>query len=762
MKKILFSILALALIASCGLKEAVKKDLSAPAVLAVPEEDLPITVAVMPFQNDTEEIGIAAQVRKAFYNHFSSKPYRDVELSVIDEKIVQLEKSSGKSALDIKPEEICQALGCDGVVYGRITDYKKVYAAIYSQLGAEAEVWMVNTKTGNEILRIKDSVRYHEGGVPTSPLGAIMTAVSTAMNIREIQQVRLVNELSYKFNEKIPSPAGMKAEDRPLIKEVLTNVKEGPFGKGKIIRAGLEGAPGLVATFDIGNFKKGILMKETKPGIYMGEYLVMPGDNTKDMPIIASLKRPGGYETQWIDVSGFVIIDTTAPPPVQGIRAKGFQDRIEISWEALKNIPDLRGYSILRSEQPLSGYAEVAKVELNAFEDRIAKPDITYYYRVIASDQTGNESEHTDPVTAALMSKEPVLLSGELKKDTALPAGIYIIKDSLTVPKGLTLTIAPETRIMFDENASIVIYGKTIVNGMESPVEFIPSADKKWKGIMAADGSVTVNGLRIKGALAALSLKNTEGSVENVVISDSDTGIAISGTPAAAIKGLTISGNKTGVELQKTDAKIIQSAIFQNADGIVLKDFSGEIKDNNIFDNGRNISSEPSSKIGANYLGSINIDEMKVSGISLTKTYDNKLPDGKIVDAISNPYASLTQEERQKKALELMIEAGGYFRQSNYGKASSRFEEALKAFPTADTYYYLALCYQGMKEDEKALKYLKEGVEKFPKDSTLQKALGLMYYQSGNETEAKKAFEEVIRLSPEDRQVKFLLERMGN
>ncbi|MBI4709904.1 MAG: tetratricopeptide repeat protein [Nitrospirae bacterium] len=132
------------------------------------------------------------------------------------------------------------------------------------------------------------------------------------------------------------------------------------------------------------------------------------------------------------------------------------------------------------------------------------------------------------------------------------------------------------------------------------------------------------------------------------------------------------------------------------------------------------------------------------------------------MDAISNPFASLTQDERQKKALELMIEAGGYFRQSNYGKASSRFEEALKAFPTADTYYYLALCYQGMKEDEKALKYLKEGVEKFPKDSTLQKALGLMYYQAGNETEAKKAFEEVIRLSPEDRQVKFLLERMGN
>jgi Flp pilus assembly protein TadD len=55
---------------------------------------------------------------------------------------------------------------------------------------------------------------------------------------------------------------------------------------------------------------------------------------------------------------------------------------------------------------------------------------------------------------------------------------------------------------------------------------------------------------------------------------------------------------------------------------------------------------------------------------------------------------------------------------------------------------------------------LRDGVEKFPKDSTLQKSLGLMYYQKGSEAEAKKVFEEVLRLSPEDRQVKFLLERM--
>lgn len=757
MKKLFWIALMLLALISCAPSQEVKKDMPE---ISVSEEEMPRMVAVLPFQNETQEIGIANQVRRAFYNHFSSKPYTDVELNIVDEKIIYLEKSTGKNIFDLKPQEICQSIGCDGLIYGKVTDYKKVYAVAYSQLGVEAEVWMVNTRTGKEVFRVKDSVRYHEGGVPMSPLSVIMTAVSTAMNIREIQQVRMVNELAYKFNEKIPSPTGVAIEERPVIREVLTNVKEGPFGKGKIIRVGLEGDKGMVATFDIGNFKKGIPMKETKPGIYMGEYLVMPGDNAKDMPIVASLKKPGGYESQWIDVSGFLTIDTTPPPQVTGLRAKGFHDRIEVSWEQVKNVPDLKGYKVLRSEQPLSGFVGAGSVELNFFEDRTAMPEKVYYYRVVAFDYVGNESEIQDAVRASLMTREPVMLSGEIRKDTVL-SGVYIVKDAFAIPKGLSLTIEPETRIMFDENAFLAVFGKIVVNGKESPVEFISSGEKKWKGIVIDGGSIMMNGFRIKNADVGLSAKNSEGVIENGVITSSDTGISISGTPSITVKSSAISGSKKGIELIKTDARIFMSSIFQNETGIAINGFSGDIKDSNIFDNSLNISSESMVKIAPNYLGSINTDEMKIKGVGITKVYDNRIPGGKVVDAISNPYASLSNEDRQKKATEFVIEAGNYFRQRNYGKASLLFEEALKAYPTAEVYYYLALCYQEMKEDEKSLKYLRDGVEKFPKDSTLQKSLGLMYYQKGDEAEAKKVFEEVMRLSPEDRQVRFLIERIG-
>lgn len=756
MKKLFYIFIIYFFLFSCTSIPEIKKD----SDIIIQTEELPRTVAILPFENKTDEKGIANQIRRSFYNHFSSKPYKDIELGIVDEKIVQLEKSKGKSILEIPANEICDALGCDGLIYGRVTEFTKIYAVAYSQLGVEAEVWMVNTKTGKEAMRIKDAVRYHEGGVPLSPLSAVMTAVTIAINLRDIQHVRVINELCYKLNEKIPSPHGLAGEERPIIREVLTNAKETPFGKGKIIRVGLEGDKDLVATFDIGNFKKGILMNQIKPGIYTGDYVVLPGDNIKEAPIVVSLKKPGGYETQWIDLSGFITIDTTPPPPVENLRAKGFHDRIEISWNDLRGIPDLRGYKVLRSEQPLTGFQEIAKVEKNFFEDRNIQFGKTYYYRVTAFDEAANTSDPQDAVSASLISKEPVALSGELQKDEII-SGVYLVKGILKIPRGITLKIEPGTRILFEEKSKITIEGRIELDSKGDYVEFIPTEGKRWLGMEVINGNVNLKGFKIRGAETCLTIFSSSGTIKDGIVSECQKGVYVTGIPSPVFSKLTVSGSDVAIEFTKTDAKMDSSNIFQNKKGIILNESSGELKDNNIFDNEINITSQKITKIDANYLGSLNTEEMRIENIEITKVYDRKLPDGKIVDPIINPYIKLTQEERQKKATELLVEAGGFFRQRNYGKAVAIFEEALKAHPSADIYYYIAICYQEMKEEDKVKKYLLEGTQKFPGDQTLKKSLGLIYYQAGKEEDAKKIFEDVLRLNPEDRQIKFIMERMG-
>ena len=102
--------------------------------------------------------------------------------------------------------------------------------------------------------------------MPLTPLGIIMAAFSAAANVREIQETRMVAELAGKLTGKIPVPETAPAVKRPLIKELITNVAEGPFGRGRIIRVGLEGEPGGVAGFDIGSFRRGLPMKGNAGG----------------------------------------------------------------------------------------------------------------------------------------------------------------------------------------------------------------------------------------------------------------------------------------------------------------------------------------------------------------------------------------------------------------------------------------------------------------------------------------------------------------
>jgi hypothetical protein len=726
----------------------------------ISQDEFPRQVAVVPFTNETEEPGLDVLVRRNFTNHFSSKSYLDVKLPIVDEKLIHLEKASGKAVKDATTQELAAALGVDGLLFGKVTDYKKVYTGVYSQLSVEAEVWLVNTKTGQELFRLRESVSYHEGGIPLSPLSVVVTVVSTAMNLRDIQKVRMVNELCYKFMEKIPSPTTMASVvGRPVIREVLTNAIDGPFGPKRVVKVGLQGDPGLVATYDLGSFKKGLSMKELQPGIYAGEYAVLPGDSTRDMPVTLTLTRPGGYETQWVDVSGFITIDTTPPQQVTGLRAKGYTDRIELTWDALKNVPDLKGYRVQRSESPLSGYTELALVEMAAYTDKTAVAESTYYYRIISEDQAGNRADITDSVRATLAGNEPHKLAGILQSDTTLD-GTYLVTSTLVVPKGITLAIGGESRLIFAADTGLQVQGRLMVQGGDSPVEFAPSGEEKWSGIAVDGGVANLKRFTVRGAATGISSREGEILLENGIVSGCTTGIVISGITLAELKGMTVSGNTTGLKLSASRAHVFGSNILQNSDGILADGFSGEVRDNNLLDNEHNISSVKPLEVGANWFGTVRSDGLKLVNVSAAKVYDARFPGGTMVAPTVDPYAALNQEERQRKSTELLIEAGGYFRQRNFGKAAVLFSENLQLQPSAETYYYLGLCHQEMKESDKATNLLRDGTAKFPQDALLWKSLGMLAYEKGDDATAREALAEALRLSPDDSQARFVFERL--
>ena len=757
--KLLLPVLFILLLTGCAPTLKLEQHVSPGTEIA--DSEFPHTVAILPFTNETTEPGLEQVVRRAFANQFSAKSYHDLKLSLVDEKLIRVRQSRTTAAAPDNSQELAQALGCDGLLFGRVTGFTWVYAGVYSQLGVEAEVWLINAKTGTEIFRLKKAVRYHEGGLPFTPLTAVITAVSTALNLRDIQRVRMVNELAHEFMAEIPAPAVSAVDTAPAIREVLSNAVEGPFGRKRVIKVALQGEPGLVASFDLGGFKKGLPMVEQESGIYSGAYAVLPGDMAQDLPVSVTLARPGGRETTWIDPGGYVTIDTQPPPPVTGLKAKGYADRVELTWEGLRKVPDLKGYRVLRSESPLSGYEALGEVETLLFGDTTAEPGISYYYRVVPLDRAGNEPEVGDQVRGVRPGREPQVLAGELSNNLTLD-GEVLITETVTVPRGINLVITDGAQLRFAPGTGLIVKGGLFVRSAETIVEFIPQATESWAGITLEGGRAELGHFKLSGAVTGITAVDTEGALSGGVISGCAAGLLLKGSTALTVRDLTVSENITGIRLVGSAAKITGSTIIRNDTGIVVDGFSGELRDSTIRDNSRNIVSESPLAIGPNWFGTTRSSELGISpAVTAELVYDASPLGGKLIAPRDDSFRGLSREERQRRAVELIIEAGGFFRQANYGKAATLFEQARLASPSAEGFYYLSLCHQQMHETDKALARLKEGVAAFPQEALLWKSLGILLTEQEQNDDARQALDEALRLSPEDRQARFLRDRLG-
>lgn len=128
-----------------------------------------------------------------------------------------------------------------------------------------------------------------------------------------------------------------------------------------------------------------------------------------------------------------------------------------------------------------------------------------------------------------------------------------------------------------------------------------------------------------------------------------------------------------------------------------------------------------------------------------------------------SPQQPVQQQEQPDafgKAGNLMTQAYSYFKQNDYANASQLFEESLKAAPTPVAYYFLAVSYQSLKNQKMAIMRLEESVQQFAQDFPLWKALGMSYYEIGEEKKAKNAFKTALALRPDDKQVKFFFDRI--
>lgn len=611
--------------ALCGCMVATKKTVVSPEIREMfkgtykidpyMEKHKPTTIAILPFTDESKSKQGTETVRRYFYNHFSSLPFKDMELHRVD----YLLKKAGLTDPDVikntKPQELGKILNVDAVVYGSISNFDKIFAVVYSQVAVGATVEMYDTKTGNFLWSGMHTARIQEGGISTTPIGIIATVIVTSMNVRDIQLLRACDDLFRDMVRTIPVPTVAETARPPVITIMTQDTQGRPQKAGDEIKVVMKGTTKMRAYFNVGEYKKGIDMKEIENGGYLGAYRVVPGDNVSDAVIVGYLIDDAGNTAQWVDAVGTVTLDTTPPDKPKSLEAVGRNTYVLLDWD--KNTEtDLAGYKVYRSMTPLSGFHQQAEIEFNQYTDKGLENSTKFFYKVSAYDMAGNESEKTDAVIGMPVAPGPTPVSGNIDSDAIWYAGAspYILEKNVVVQDKALLTIEPGTVVESKESA-LIIQGRLSAVGDEQHLIHFGGVDgAAWEGIIFENVREKENDLRfclIKDARYGIACQSSSPSIEDCELTQNSTAIQTSGSfSKPIIMRNTIRANKligidvidgsrpniaqnkihancmSGISVDKSEPVIKENTIIQNnGSGISVRESQATITLNNIYDN---------------------------------------------------------------------------------------------------------------------------------------------------------------------------------
>ena len=516
---------------------------------------LPTTVAVLPFVNKTGSDFAYTVVRRTLFNHFSPKNYRLLHLQDIDNRLALAGIDTPALVAQKTPAELMAILGVDGLIYGDVTHYDKIFAGTYSQVAVGVEMRFVNG-AGETVWEVKDVKRSHSGGLSMSPVGLIMNALVAAQHVYgDLNLYRAADDLGRALAEDLPEPENLSQRARPLITNVVHSGVNQYLKYGDKLEIGLEGAAGMKAVAVIDGL--GIVdLVEVEAGQYVASVVLANNLDLTDIAVTGKLQDSFGQTSQWVSPYGLLNVDNTPPAAVSQLRAEARNGAIYLDWTAPAD-RDIALYKITSAVSETGTTSEAWESTNSDYLVASSTNFVTRYLSVAAVDQAGNvgtqqrlaaeaapDGRYSDAVSIG--SAFPAIISGVYKMS---PAGNpYFLRNPSRVATDGVLLIAPGVEIRVSPRASLAVMGELHVFGTaETPVTVDDIADQGFEGFLALQSNqdISIQGLNITGAGIAIDI-----SAGSPLISDSRltenafSGMSISGVARPVIRNTVISGAK--------------------------------------------------------------------------------------------------------------------------------------------------------------------------------------------------------------------------
>jgi hypothetical protein len=131
----------LLVIAGCALK---------PKYL-VEQYNPPAQVAVLPLDNQTNDLDGPEMVRQLMQQYLPQRGYDTIPLEEIDEKLRSIGITDGGQLGAVKFDAVGTALGVDGLIYGQLIDFDEINIGVYSQKKVQAQFTLISAETGEKL-----------------------------------------------------------------------------------------------------------------------------------------------------------------------------------------------------------------------------------------------------------------------------------------------------------------------------------------------------------------------------------------------------------------------------------------------------------------------------------------------------------------------------------------------------------------------------------------------------------------------------------
>jgi len=163
----------------------------------------------------------ANRLRRFFFGHFAAREFVDIELMYVDKMLQALGILTPNDLYKIPAQELGRILDADALIYGKVTEYKNSYYALYKQIRIGLHIKCVSTEDGTVFFEGEQVRHDNDIRVATNPFDFIIASFQNSMSMRDVYAARASEEVVRELVIRIPIVNSFIEEEEQRIKDKI-------------------------------------------------------------------------------------------------------------------------------------------------------------------------------------------------------------------------------------------------------------------------------------------------------------------------------------------------------------------------------------------------------------------------------------------------------------------------------------------------------------------------------------------------------------